>query len=618
MILDGLEFLTDVEALQTLADFVTWIPPGLRIVIATRRVPGGPVPSLRARGSVAEFGPDDLRFTPEEAEELFRAAEVALPAGRFAELYAGTEGWAAGLGLAAHLAARPGEVPREPDYLTRVERAISDYLRAEVLGRLTTRQRDFLEDLSVLDELAAGPCWAVTGEARAGALLQELAQAVQFLVPLGPGRETLRLHRALRSVLAKAVDAERPTGSVPLHRAAARWFDQHGETSRAVRHAVLGADLTTAASAVLQAWEGAVVTGRHADVALWLEQLPWEMVAADTRLCIVRAMTALAGGDAESAGWSLDLADAHRPGPVAFGETSRAIDATAIARSAVSCLRGEILTAARLTEPAVPQLRGPGPLTSWRALGCVTRGLALLWHGDYEESQSWLGEGARHARASGHALALVRALGAQAACAGLSGRPGQAETLGAQALETAEAAGLSGHFVTVLAHVSRGGVALGTHALDEADRSLALAERVLATAAWPPGEPHARALCGLLRSRLEDRRGDRDAAREALRSAAVTATRCESPGILSGLLPVTSVTSGTVVTPSEEPREQELSAAERRILRALCGPLTLREIAAELYLSRNTVKTQVRAIFRKLDVHNRPGAVARARERGLL
>ncbi len=622
LILDGLEFLTDGEALQTLADFVTWIPEGFRVVIATRRVAGGPIPALRARGSVAEFGPEDLRFTPEEAEELFRSggagSRAALPAGRFAELYAVTEGWAAGLGMAAHLIDRPGEIPAEPEDFTRVERAIADYLRAEVLDRLTTRQRDFLADVSVLDELAAGPCWAVTGEARAGALLRQLAQAVQFLVPLGPGRETHRLHPALRSVLARTVDAERPRGSVHLHQAAARWFEQRGETSRAVRHAVLGADLTTAAAAVLQAWEGAVAAGRHADVAPWLEQLPRELVAADPRLCVVGAMTALAGGDMETACRWLDLADVRRPGAVTFGEPSGAMDTTAIVRSAVSCSRGEILTAARLTEPAVPQLRGPGPLTSWRALGCVTRGLALMWHGDYEQSQSWLGEAARSARASGHALVLVRALGAQAACAGLSGRPGRAGTLGAQALETARAVGLSGHFVTALAHVSRGGVSLGAHALDEADRSLADAERALAGTVCPGGEPHVRALGDLLRSQLEDRRGNRDAARAALRSAVVTAGACESPGVLGSLLPTTPDTVGAVATESEVRRDQELSAAERRVLRALCGPLTLREIAAELYLSHNTVKTQVRAIFRKLDAHSRAGAVARARERGLL
>ncbi|MEU0603911.1 LuxR C-terminal-related transcriptional regulator [Streptomyces sp. NPDC006393] len=623
LILDGLELLTDGEALRTLADFVTWIPPGFRVVIATRRVAGGPIPALRARGGVAEFGPDDLRFTPEEAKEFFGGGGAgssgsALPDGRLAELYAVTEGWAAGLGLAAHMMARPGRVPGEPEDFARVEGAISDYLRAEVLDRLTPRQRDFLADVSVLDELAPGPCRAVTGQARAGALLRELAQAVQFLVPLGPGRETHRLHPALRSVLAGTVDAERPSGPVHLHQAAARWFEQHGQTSHAVRHAVLGADLTTAASAVLRAWEGAVAAGRHADVGPWLEQLPKELVAADPRLCVVGAMTALAGGDVESARWWLDLADARRPGTVTFGGASEGMDTTAIVRSAVSCSRGEILTAARLTESAAAQLRGPGPLTSWRALGCVTRGLALMWHGDYEQSQSWLGEAARGARASGHALVLVRALAAQAACAGLSGRLGHARTLGAQALETAEATGLSGHFVTALAHVSRGGASFSAHALDEADRSLTHAERALAGTARPGGEPHARALCHLLRSRLEDRRGDRDAARTALRSAVVTATGCESPGVLSALLPAPSDAADAVVTVREEPRDQELSAAERRVLRALCGPLTLREIAAELYLSHNTVKTQVRAVFRKLDAHSRPGAVARARERGIL
>ncbi|MGW3852921.1 response regulator transcription factor, partial [Streptomyces fagopyri] len=151
--------------------------------------------------------------------------------------------------------------------------------------------------------------------------------------------------------------------------------------------------------------------------------------------------------------------------------------------------------------------------------------------------------------------------------------------------------------------------------LEEAEQALADAEAALAGPSGAECEPHVRALLHFTRSRLESARHDTHAARGAREAAGRAAARCETPGILTDLLG-----QGDAVTTVAHaaPGPQDLSTGEQRVLRALCGSLTLREIASELYVSHNTVKTQVRAIFRKLGAHDRSEAVARARECGVL
>ena len=178
-----------------------------------------------------------------------------------------------------------------------------------------------------------------------------------------------------------------------------------------------------------------------------------------------------------------------------------------------------------------------------------------------------------------------------------------ARELSDEALRIAEAEGLDRHFTAALAHVCRGRLLIRSGALADAEHTLQCAEESLT--AIDGGEPHVRALCRLSRAALEDARRD------------TTAARCAAPGVLGDLLAGAeercSRTAG-----ADAQAVRELSPTERRVLRALCGPLTLREIASELYVSHNTVKTQVRAIFRKLDAHSRSSAIVQARERGIL
>ncbi|MDT0464950.1 LuxR C-terminal-related transcriptional regulator [Streptomyces gibsoniae] len=610
LILDGLESVTDAEALHSIAAFLTRLPRGFRVVLSTRHTPGTPLPALRARGLVAELDQHDLRFTPEEAEEVLTRLLGSAPTEQtVSALYEATEGWAAALCIMGRTLMRSGNQP-DTGELARAEQAVSEYLTTEVLDRLTTEQREFLLRTSVLDELRTGPCQALAGE-RAGVLLRELTRTVHLLVPVAAAPPAYRRHRALSSLLSDILASEAPDAAASLHRAAARWYSRQGETASAVRHFVLGGDQDTAVAVILGDWEETISAGRGAEVTRWLRLLPPRRVAAEAGLCVVAAMAALAEGALDTGRRWLDVAELRQTGPEAAGAGGTLSEAV-VAQTVACCLRGEILTADRLGESAVA---GTVPLTYWHALACTARGTALLWTRRYEEAEALLGEATRDACAAGHALALVRALGSRALCALLAGRYAQARTLSHEALGEAGASGLEGHFVAVPAHLGRAGVLLEEGAVDEAEDALAAAEAALAGSAQTGSEPHMRALCHVTRARLESARHHTVAARESRAAAERAAEACECPGILTDLMARTA--EHTVVTPAG-PAPEDLSLGERRVLKALCGPLTLREIASELYVSHNTVKTQVRSIFRKLDAHTRSGAVARARECGVL
>ncbi|MEV7326369.1 LuxR C-terminal-related transcriptional regulator [Streptomyces sp. NPDC093970] len=611
LVLDGLESITDAEALHSMGAFLARLPRGLRVVLSTRHTPGTPLPALRARGTVAELDQHDLRFTLDEARQVVTGLlGTDCPEQTLGAVYEATEGWAAGLCVMGRALRRSGAEPGAAD-LARARQEVAEYLTTEVLDRLTTEQRDFLLRTSVLDVLRTGPCQALTGE-RAGVLLRELARTVHLLVPVASETPAYRRHRALTSLLSDVLGSETPDAATRLHEAAASWYSRQGETTEAVRHFLLAGDRDAAVAVVLGDWEEAIAAGRGADVTGWLGLLPSRAVAADARLCVVAAMADLAEGAPDTGRLWLDVARLRQSGRQPVGTGGTVSGASAVAQTVANCLRGEVLAADRLGEAAVA---GTPPLTYWHALACTARGTALLWSRRYAEAEELLAEATRDAYAAGHGLALVRALGSRALCALLSGRCERARTLSDEAVREAEVSGLQRHFVAAPAHLARAGVLLEDGSVDGAARSLAAAEAALARFAPTGSEPHLRTLYHLVRARVEHARHDTEAERNSRAEAERAAKACVFPETLMDLMPET--TEHEPPAPAAAGPE-DLSLGERRVLRALCGPLTLREIAAELYVSHNTVKTQVRSIFRKLGAHTRSGAVARARECGVL
>ncbi|MFD5571231.1 hypothetical protein [Streptomyces cadmiisoli] len=169
LILDGLECVTDAAAVRSLEDFPTRLPQGFRIILSTRHLLGRPLPTLRARGLIAELDQRVLAFTREETQALLtELIGPAATADAWKALHEATEGWAAGLFLMGHALARVADEADREARLARGGQAVAEYLATEVLQRLTTEQREFLLRTSVLDELSVGPCQALAVRPRRG------------------------------------------------------------------------------------------------------------------------------------------------------------------------------------------------------------------------------------------------------------------------------------------------------------------------------------------------------------------------------------------------------------------------------------------------------------------
>jgi LuxR family maltose regulon positive regulatory protein len=364
-----------IEA-PTVHDSVTFLldrlPPGLRLVLASRADPPLPLARLRARGQLAELRAADLRFTLEETAAFLREATgrdlSALLVGTLQDL---TEGWAAGVQLAALSLRGHSDPAGFVATFAGSNRYVLDYLTEEVLARQPEEVVRFLTETSVLDRLCGPLCDAVTGRTGSQALLEALERANLFMVPLDDERRWWRYHHLFASLLRARLAHEQP-GRVPeLHRRAAAWHEQHGSADEAVRHALAAGEPDWAARLVERHVEGLLQRSEGATVRRWLSALPVASVRARARLCLAQTITAVVGGRLEAV--EPLLADAER----AFAATGdephepsigRAMSVLANIPASIAFLRAEL---ARLRGDAV------------RAVGCDQRAMAHLGEEDW-------------------------------------------------------------------------------------------------------------------------------------------------------------------------------------------------------------------------------------------
>jgi len=263
-------------------------------VLASRADPPLPLARLRARGQLAELGAADLRFTAGEAAALLAAAlGTELPAAALAALEDRTEGWAAGLQLAA-LSLRGH---RDPAGIVAgfsgSRRYVLDYLAEEVLDGQPPELRAFLLETSVLERLSGPLCDAVTGRADGQAMLERVERANLFLVPLDDVRGWWRYHHLFADLLRARLHQEQPARVAALHASAAAWCERHGLADQAVRHALGARDGAWAARLVEQQVDGLLLRSEGATLQRWLAMLPTEPVRSRPRLLLAQARLAL-------------------------------------------------------------------------------------------------------------------------------------------------------------------------------------------------------------------------------------------------------------------------------------------------------------------------------------
>jgi LuxR family maltose regulon positive regulatory protein len=279
LVLDDYHLIEAAEIHDGMAFLLEHLPPHLHLVLATRADPALALARLRGRGELVEVRAADLRFTAEEsAAYLNGSMGLTLTAGDVAALDGRTEGWIAALQLAALSMQGRDDNSAFIAGFAGDDRYIVDYLAEEVLGRQPAEVREFLLRTSMLDRLTGPLCDAVTGREGGRATLVALERANLFLVPLDGRREWYRYHHLFADVLQAHLLEENATEVAELHRRASAWYEQNGDISQAIEHALAGADYQRAADLMELAIPVVSRERREAELKRWVESLPDEVV----------------------------------------------------------------------------------------------------------------------------------------------------------------------------------------------------------------------------------------------------------------------------------------------------------------------------------------------------
>jgi LuxR family transcriptional regulator, maltose regulon positive regulatory protein len=311
LVLDDYHVLAAQAVDLALTFLVEHLPPQMHLIIASREDPQLPLARLRARGELTELRAADLRFTPSEAAEFLNSVMgLTLSPGDIAALEDRTEGWIAGLQLAALSMQGREDIPEFIRAFTGNHRYILDYLVEEVLTRQTEPVRSFLLQTAILDRLSGSLCDAVTGQEKGNVQLESLEHGNFFVVALDDTRHWYRYHHLFAEVLSAHLLAEQPNQVATLHRRASEWYERHGSAVDAIRHALAAADFARAADLIELGVIAMLRSRQEATLLDWLKVLPDEVLRCRPVLSVAYAHVLLSSGERE--GVEERLRDAER------------------------------------------------------------------------------------------------------------------------------------------------------------------------------------------------------------------------------------------------------------------------------------------------------------------
>jgi LuxR family transcriptional regulator, maltose regulon positive regulatory protein len=519
-----------------------------------------------------------------------------------------TEGWAAGLVLAGlSLRGRP-----DPSGFVAAfsggDRHVADYLGAEVLDRQPAEFRGFLLRTSVLERLSGPLCDAVLETQGSAELLGELEASNLFVVPLDDRRLWYRYHQLFADLLRLQLGVREP-GLVPvLHRRAAAWHRQAGNVDEAIGHASAAGDLAEAGALIARHWASHWLGGQRATVARWLKGLAEEAILADPPVALIAAWSRGFGGASkqETERWLAAAADEGYGGPPPDGISSQAFGA-ALARATL--MFDDLGRSAAGARRAV-ELAGDQPAEfAWAGSAL---GQTLYLSGQAAEARPRLEDLVNQVPASAQPYAVVTALAVLSLLAADQDDP-DAASLARRALATANAHGVSFEPLSGIVYLALGRALAGQGELAEAEVQL---ERALELFEVDSLGLH-RTLALLVLGSVRHGRGDLPGARALVDQARELIDQATDPGMLPSLLERTEEVLGS--RPRRPvPVAAPLTERELAVLRLLPTRLSTREIGRELYVSPNTVRSHVQAIYRKLQVNSRAEAITQARQLRLL
>ena len=609
LVLDDFHVLSTGVARESLAWLIEHAPPTLHIVIASRTEPGLPLARLRAHGELDELRAGDLDFTSDEADVLLNdRLGLSLNRHDVDELVARTEGWPAGLYLAA-LSLR-GSTDSH-DFVAKFggeHRHVVDFLIPEVLEAHDARLQELMLHCSVLGRMSGPLCDAVLDQQGCGDLLRTLSRTNLFLIPLDEHGEWYRFHHLFAQLLRAELEHRHPGLAPSLHRRALEWYRERSLVDEAVDHALQAGAFAEAGDVIGSVWPLYMNASKGATVLGWLREFPRAVLDSDPPLLLVEAILQSLAGNRDAANVAMTRIEALG----GFGSEPLA-DGFSSIEAGLATLRacipwgdvGSGLSNAIRAEQLEP------PESPWRPNVCWALGMGHYYSGQYDEADQWFAEAVERAPAVQQWLVAASSLAYRSLIAGTRGDQSEQGRLAKSAVTLAEDRSIDDIDGEVYLALGEDLAARGE--LDDARPELERGVKVLRDFGQPLDLAHALILQAVLLRALGEREAAAVAAAEAAAAEAATLVAdCPDPGILTERL-------AALQRPIPRPRPvgADLTDRELAVLRLLAGPLSEREIARELYVSHNTIHTHTKSIFHKLDVSSRAEAVAKARVLGL-
>jgi LuxR family maltose regulon positive regulatory protein len=590
--------LADPASLQQLVEAAERLAEGATLALASRVMPDTPIGRLRAHHLVHEVTARELAMTGLEAARLLAATGLELSSGQLDRLVERTAGWPAPLYLAGLAIAEQPDADRAIADFSGADRLVADYVRSELLDTLTERQRTFLRRSAVLPRLTGPLCDAVLQTRGSTAMLATLRDRGVPLEPLDRCDTAFQHHPLLAATLRGELTRIEPDLEPELRHRAVDWHEEHGEALEALHHAVAGHDSERAGRLLWALAPRAIAEGREASLGVWLDAFSDRQRCAHPLLALTCAAFHVAQGRRDHAERVL-----------------QAIGADEQPRAALAMLRACIARdgAEQMAEDAERACALAAPDSAAQALGRLLMGVAAHLTGDRARARPLLADAARRAVGRVHAvtalahtqLALIAVDAADWDGAARHAEEAYATLAPGAAPDPARALVLA---VYAAVAAQRGELAQARHDAADARRLLASVEGF---APWVNGEAH------VWLARAEFRLSDGPTARTLLARAARAQAQMPDAIVLqqwvhdgwdrADAFAETATGDGPTLT-----------NAELRVLRLLPSHMSFREIGERLQVSPNTVKTQARSVYRKLNVGRRSAAVSRGRAAGLI
>jgi LuxR family maltose regulon positive regulatory protein len=606
LVLDSADQLEPDRVGEVVLAAMDELPAGSTIAVAARHELQLPLARLRAHRLLSEVRTDELALTLEEGERLLRRAGFELAQEDAQALVRRTGGWPAALNLAT-LCLRTA--PEEIQSFSGRQHLMFDYLNEEVLARFPAALRCFAVQTSVLDDLSGPLCDAVLEQHGSGLRLAELAGLTPLLEAVDSDHQEYRWHPLVRDALGSELHRSEPELEPALHRRASRFYAGCGDADRALDHAAAAGDTEFAGDLLSERIMAYLGRGNRDDVERWLGLLGVERVSAYAPLALAASLSCLGAGNLGDAGrWSASAS-------------------AAAARGSTGGNPGSLLTGLSLVETLTTRMRlaqigdvarragaGEPPDSQWRPLLLLLEAVSAYLRGDASGAAETLEDAII---AAGNAAPLLTALSlAQRAMIAIDEEDWElSEELTDRATMIVEEWRLADEPVSALVFAAAGAARAHNKRVDEAKSDVRHGVNLLAG----PVEfvPWYGAEARILLAHASLWIADAVRARSLLAEASRLARKTPDAVVFERWFDRAWAYADTLAE-AQLAGPSALTIAELRVLRFLPSHRSFREIAAQLEVSANTVKTQAHAVYRKLGAASRSEAVARAAEAGLL